>query len=215
MQWFDFGLPFGWEELSAVATAVAVIVALWANRKTTLQMRDTLRAQEQSKNLELFDKRVKIIHDVEEHQAVSDLEIQLLFTKQIVVAYEKLKKLKSEKDKYCDDLRTYKFLIEVACENAGEISPLPQIAQAKWIMEQLDFAKDRVEEYERLCKENEISSTYGSDNEEWRTYNYKTISDNIDMAQATIKECEEKLISEMRDFVQASIAPLIIKEGTV
>lgn len=215
MQWFDFDLPFGWEELSAVATAVAVIVALWANRKTTQQMRDALRAQEQSKNLELFDKRVKIIHDIEEHRDISDLEVQLLFTKEVVATYENLKKVKSEKDKCCDDLETYKFLIDVACENEGTSSPLPQIAQAKWIMEQLHYPQDRVEEYERLCKENEISSSYGASNEEWRTYNYKTISDNIDKAQESVKECEEKLIAEMRNFVKASIASLVIKEDEV
>ena len=75
MQWFDFGLPFGWEELSAVATATAVIVALWANRKTTLIMRDTLRAQEKSKYLELFEKRVQIMHCVENDEPFSDLEM--------------------------------------------------------------------------------------------------------------------------------------------
>ena len=73
MQWFNFCFPIGWDELSAIATSIAVIVALWENRKTTVQMRNSLRAQEQSKNLMLFEKRVKIIQSVEADQEVSDL----------------------------------------------------------------------------------------------------------------------------------------------
>lgn len=215
MNWFDFGLPFGWEELSAVATAIAVIVALWANRKTTLQMRDTLRAQEQSKNLELFDKRVRIIQSIIANQEVSDLEVQLLFNKEIVSIYENLQELKHEENAYRDDLETCKFLIDVACEQYNQPSPLHEIAQAKWIMEQLDYPQDKVAEYEKLCNDNEVSSSYGSDNNECRTYNYKTISDKIAETQGAITICRNKLVTEMTEFVQCSIAPLAAKEGSV
>ena len=212
MQWFNFCFPIGWNELSAIATSIAVIAALWGNRKTTVQMRNSLRAQEQSKNLMLFEKRVKIIQSVEADQEVSDLEIQLLFSDYIVSIYKNLKKLKSEKDSYCSDLKTYKFLIEDVYDELGIVSPLPEIEKVKWIMEELEYPQDKVEEYDKLCREHEISSTFGSESEEWRTYNYKTISDNIDNTQNSINRCRDNLVSEMSKFVQLSIASLL-KEG--
>lgn len=212
MQWFNFCFPIGWNELSAIATSIAVIAALWGNRKTTVQMRNSLRAQEQSKNLMLFEKRVKIIQSVEADQEVSDLEIQLLFSDYIVSIYKNLKKLKFEKDSYCSDLKTYKFLIEDVYDELGIVSPLPEIEKVKLIMEELEYPQDKVEEYVKLCREHEISSTFGSESEEWRTYNYKTISDNIDNTQNSINRCRDNLVSEMSKFVQLSIASLL-KEG--
>ena len=211
MQMFQFALPIGWQELSAIATTIAVVVALWANRKTTVQMKDTLRAQEQSKNIELFDKRVKIIHNIETDQEVSDLEVQLLFSDQIVAVYREFKELKLKKYGYNRDLDTYKFLIEEACINSDEPSPLREIAKAKWMMEQSDFSQDTVAEYESICKENEVSTSYGSYNDEWRTYNYKTISDSIHATQGSIDDCKTKLVTEMTEFVRRSIDSLVKK----
>lgn len=215
MQWLDFSLPFGWEELSAVATAIAVIVALRANRKTTLQMRDTLRAQEQSKNLELFDKRVKIIHDIEDDLEVSDLEVCLLFNQRIISVYYQLKKLKVQKQTYCKDLDIYKFLLddlEEYFDRPKDGKPLFELEKAKWIMEELDYPPDKVNKYEELCDAYKISSTFGSDSGEFKVYNYKTISDNIDKQQISIDFCKNKLVKMMSDFVRISIMSLLSNE---
>ena len=79
-------------------------------------------------------------------------------------------------------------------------------------MEELGYPQDKVDEYDRLSREYEVSSPLGSDSEEWRTYNYKTISDNIDNTQNSINRCRDNLVSEMSKFVQLSIASLL-KEG--
>lgn len=215
MQWFKFCLPIGWNELSAIATAFAVILALWSNHKTTQQMHDALRMQEQSKNIELFDKRVHIIRTLEIGDEPSDLEVRLLFNQNILNGYNKWKKLKAEQESYRDDLETYKFLISEACEAQGKPLPLRDIYSAKWIMEQSDFQEDTVKKYEDLCKDNEISSSYGSPNDEWRTYNFKTISDSINESQRVIDSCLKKLIVEMSSFVQTSITSLLAKKDAL
>lgn len=215
MQWFDFSMPIGWQELSAIATALAVILALWSNHKTTQQMRDTLRIQEQSKNLELFDKRVHIIHTLEIGEEPSALEVRLLFNQDIVNTYNDWKKLKAEQKSYRNDLKTYEFLISEACEAQDKPSPLHDIHSAKWIMEQSDFQEDKVKAYEDLCNDNEISSSYGSPNDEWRTYNFKTISDSINESQRAVEYSLRKLIDEMSSFVQTSITSLLAKKDAL
>lgn len=215
MQWFNFSLPIGWQELSAIATALAVILALWSNHKTTQQMYDALRMQEQSKNLELFDKRVNVIRTLEIGKEPSALEVQLLFNQNIVDSYTKWKKLKAELKSYRNDLKTYEFLISEACEAQDKPSPLRDIHSAKWIMEQSDFQEDKVKAYEELCNDNEISSSYGSPNDEWRTYNFKTISDSINESQRAVEDNLSKLIAEMSSFVQTSITSLLEKKDAL
>ena len=215
MQWFNFSFPIGWQELSAIATALAVILALWSNHKTTQQMHDALRMQEQSKNLELFDKRVNVIHTLEIGEEPSALEVQLLFNQNIVDSYNEWKKLEAKQKSYRNDLKTYEFLISEACEAQDKPSPLGDIHSAKWIMEQSDFQDDKVKAYEELCNDNEISSSYGSPNDEWRTYNFKTLSDSINESQRAVEDSLSKLIAEMSSFVQTSITSLLVKKDTL
>lgn len=57
---FNFTLPIGWNEVGVIATAVAVIVALFANRGAKKQLASALKIQEQSKNVSLFEQRIKV-----------------------------------------------------------------------------------------------------------------------------------------------------------
>lgn len=211
MQWFDFGLPFGWEELSAVATAVAVIVALWANRKTTLQMRDTLRAQEQSKNLELFEKRVQIMHCVENDEPFSDLEMKLLFPQEVSSVCAELRTMQKERERYEEDLKKYKFMLVYDSALKNEDSPIEELEYLKSVNDMPVHPEKASELYVKRCKETEITVP-GDSSEEKRVLNYNEITSGIENCTCRIEEHKTVLVSKMSEYVQKSIAPLDTKE---
>lgn len=212
MQWFDFGLPFGWEELSAVATAVAVIVALWANRKTTLQMRDSLHAQEQTKNLELFDKRLALIRAIELDQLILEVEIRLLFDEQIVIQFRKLQELKNDLKGYEDDLQRYDFLLAYNSALHGKNSPLQDIKDAQQAMVARGYTEELVSYYKQLCKDNEVVGASAT-NPQTRVFNYQSILNNIENSNHGVEMCKRQIISQMSEYTSQSITLLKTKEG--
>jgi len=63
--------PFGWDEIGilcsiigTVATIIAVCVAIRANKQTAESLRYSLRMQEQSKNLNLYESRMRVLLNI-------------------------------------------------------------------------------------------------------------------------------------------------------
>ena len=78
------------------ATVVAVIIALCANHKATEQLQKTIEMQEQSKNVELFDRREKLVRDIQSGEGVPEISLKLLFNEEIVLMYKKWRELAME-----------------------------------------------------------------------------------------------------------------------
>lgn len=74
---FDF--PIGWNELGVIATVLAVIVALYSNRKATKQLKSALEIQEQSKNVGLLDKRIELTEKIRSNKSVPEWTLRVLF----------------------------------------------------------------------------------------------------------------------------------------
>lgn len=74
---FDF--PIGWNELGVIATVLAVIVALYSNRKATKQLKSALEMQEQSKNVGLLDKRIELAEKIRCNKSVPEWTLRVLF----------------------------------------------------------------------------------------------------------------------------------------
>lgn len=88
---FKFTLPIGWDELGVIATVLAVIVALYANRKATQELKSALKMQEQSKNVSLLDKRIELAEKIQTGKSVSELTLQVLFNDEIFKHYNAVK----------------------------------------------------------------------------------------------------------------------------
>ena len=52
--------------LGTIATVAAVFVAIVANCKSNQSLKYSLKMQEQAKNVDLFDRRISIITDIQE-----------------------------------------------------------------------------------------------------------------------------------------------------
>lgn len=75
----NFDLPIGWDELGVIATVLAVIVALYSNRKATKQLKSALEIQEQSKNVGLLDKRIELTEKIRSNKSVPEWTLRVLF----------------------------------------------------------------------------------------------------------------------------------------
>lgn len=89
--------------LGVFATVAAVVVALRANRKATEQLQKTIEMQEQSKNVELFDKREALIKSIQSGKNASIISLELLFNEEIVLMYKKWHKLMIEENLALND----------------------------------------------------------------------------------------------------------------
>ena len=86
----------GWNEagvigtfLGAIATFSAVVVALCANGQAKKQLKSALEMQEQSKNVELMDKRIALAESIQKGHEVSEMSLKILFDDEIVNCYLK------------------------------------------------------------------------------------------------------------------------------
>lgn len=105
---FDFSVPITWSDiisaLSMIATVATVIVALNANYKSTQQLKSALKMQEQTKNVELMEKRVELVEDIQKDKTISKLTLKLLFTEEIKNSYESWRLLVDKSNKAQNDL---------------------------------------------------------------------------------------------------------------
>ena len=212
MQWFNFCFPIGWDELSAIATSVAVFIALMANYSSNKQLKKALQMHEQSKGIELLDKRIAWVRKIESDNISSDLEFSILFNGEINRYFSKLKMLKDELKKLENDLVIYDDFLCEAYPDTDENSPIALIRKAEGKVLFFEFSEDKVREFEDLCKQYEVRTTYGASEGEYRTYNYKTITDSIQEKKEAINSCKTELTDAMLEFIGNSIEPLV-KEG--
>lgn len=91
----SFTCPIGWNELGVIATVVAVVVALAANKSARKQLVKALEMQEQSKNVGLLEQRIKVVDSIQEDDLISETTVKLLFDESILNCYQKLKKSKN------------------------------------------------------------------------------------------------------------------------
>lgn len=212
MQLFNFTLPIGWDELSAVFTTLAVIVALLANHNSNKQLKSTLQMHEQSKSVELLDKRIGLLRKIEADNISVGLEIQVLFNEKITENFRTLKKLHNDLQEYGKELETYSELLREAYDKPNEEDPIFLLNQAEAKMAFLEYSQDAVDEFEELCRKYEVRSTLGVPEGECKTYNYKEISNSIATTKNSISTCKAKLIEDMMTFIKKSLEPLVKEE---
>lgn len=173
---------------SALATISAVIVALFANKNATRQMREALKIQEQNKNVELFDKRVFIIEELKKTDInFQELEvyIKLLYNKKIVEEFTKLLECNNRKSNIENDLNYFKFLAQADDKTYGIYEKVQEIECISG-----EWSKQIEEEYEENIRK---LSIYAQDEQgNYRQYEYKSLSkelDNVSKKFLNMKNC--------------------------
>jgi len=206
-----FKLPIGWDELGAIATSAAVIVALAANRKATKQLRSALKMQEQSKNVELLDRRVDMAEKIQLNNTVPELTLQLLFDEEILKHYQMWRTHITEKVYAENDLQN--FISEsstLSLEGKDEETVFSRIREYEYQMSMYDCPQHVHDEYEKFCNTHEIRQGYGIDGEPI-TSNYLAIKNRLYKAVEEAKKEQETTIRLMKEFISKSIQSIDTK----
>ena len=206
---FCFTSPIGWNEIGSIATAIAVIVALAANKSSRKQLIKALEMQEQSKNVELLEQRINVIDCIQADNPVSETTIKILFDKSILGYYQALKKQKEKYEAARNDETTFFQAVEETKEFRGPDNDIAsRISEYEQFMERPDCPTRIIQNYEEYCKQNEQwwSATGLSDDRQM--YNHAEIRERMINAAQCINGTKSTLIKAMEEYVANSIAPV-------
>ena len=196
-----------------IATVAAVIVAIVANCKANQSLKYSLKMQEQSKNIDLFEKRLAVIDEIKEKTKVSKLHLGLLFNDSIVSEYNKMLDFWNEHANAYHDLNVYSDAIEVMDGEGGYTSPMAELEDAERTLEELGYPADKVKSFDALCDKYQISHSESGENKDIKIYNYKELSGRIASTKCQFDDQKKSLIDLMQHFVKDSISPIGKKGG--
>lgn len=189
--------------ISSFATVAAVIVALYANKKSNEQLLKALEMHEQSKSVELFEKRMECVRKVRTEHFPSEEDIAILFDSDVQEAFASLLQKKRNLNQYNKDLKQYDRILQHEYPKPEIDSPMALLKKAEW-----DWRNGDTKEFEKLCKKYErpIPAMLSHDGE--KVYNYSQIIKKIDSAKKDVDSEYDKLLDRMLTFIKKSIEPL-------
>lgn len=213
----DLGLPLTWGDLGSIATALAVIVALFANHNSNKQLQKTLQMHEQTKNIDLLNERIEIIDAIKSNHWISDLKFQILFDENIIELKKEWDRIKQEIAEYKYYLGEYESRLEETSSDRGPDSPMNQIqdaerdcSEAEPIFDQpeSDEYKSRCQKFQKICEKYALKIQVPGTENKWRLCNYQELTKSINSAEKKAEQAKQKLQDAMISFVQESIKPL-------
>lgn len=205
----DLAFPIGWSEIGVIATALAVIVALFANRSAKKQLTNALKMQEQSKNVSLLELRTKAIDAICEGLPVSNSSMKALFNENIYAVYEALCEAKNRYQVAKSDEDT--FFEAVSSES--DITPSKEnikdrIQEYEMFIDRPDCPQKIKDDYVEYCGKNEEWWSITGLSDDRRMYNHAEIRDRMIKSRQDIEKYTEQLVELMEKFVASSIAPI-------
>lgn len=208
---FRITFPIGWDELGVIATVLAVVVALVANKKASEQLKSALEMQEQSKNVGLLDKRVELAEAIQSGKSVSEMTLRVLFNDEIVKHYKAWKNYLTKKVYAEHDLdRFYAEFRE--SDGAGGYITGAKDKFEKFMsdMSRPDCPQQVFDDYEKYCSHHVIYLPYGEDGKSI-PYNHSVITNRISDAIVNAKK-EQKLTLELAEkYISNSIKQIETK----
>lgn len=204
-------ISFVIDTLCMIATVAAVIVAICANKTSSKSLKYSLKVQEQSKNVDLFDKRVSLAEDLKSGKSISELSLKLLFDDKIFEEYEELKKVYEEKKALEHDRSVYIQNVREPDGAGGFYNPVEDIAELEAKMESYGKTEESKKEFEELCKKHQIYYSESGNPEDTKCYNYSEISEKIGNCTIKAKKQLDKVLEEMEESIGDSISSIKLK----
>lgn len=192
----------------AVATVFAVIVALVANHKSSKAIKISLKIHEQSKNIDLYDKRLELYEDVKNNKNVSDIAVRLLFDKKIVNIYEKMISYrKKQRESYSNKKWAENFAEEIVREQRLEDFS-SKILEFKSKMSNPECPDNVFDEYRTYCDKFEVVHSFSGKDEDLKVYNYYKCEEQEDKYKELADEKQKELLELIAKFIKESISPI-------
>ena len=212
---FDSTIPITWADIinivSTLAALAAVAVSLVANGKASKSLRYSLKMQEQSKSIDLFDKRVAIIEEIKQNNKASRLHLELLFNKSIINEYDTMLKHFQTWRNAHHDLNIYLDLIKEYDEDRF-LSFMDEIEDAERRLE-TENSSDAEKYFEDLCKKYEIFYNETKEPEGEKIYNYNDLTAEMALTERQFNDQKKVLLDLMQRFIYESILPIDMEGG--
>lgn len=199
--------------LGAIATVAAVVVALFANRNANKQLKAALQIQEQSKNVDLFDRRVELVQQIEHDELIYKPALVALFTSDIVSIFDAMQNTLTARKTAEHDLKVYYDKTRTADGEGGFVSIKEEIEDRLSELTRHNFSVDMEQEFVDFCNSKSIYYSETTQDEDYKKYNYIEIQDRIDTFQTKYESQKRILLEAMHDFISKSIKPLDAKGG--
>lgn len=209
---FDGTVPVTWADvisiISTIIAFIAVIVAIVANYKASQSLDYSIKIQEQSKNVDLFDKRTSLIREIKKTDKTSRLLLELLFNESIAKEYDDMLNIRQAHLDAKHDLNVYRQNLKESDGEGGFLSPMAEIEDAENKLEELEYPPDEVKKFEELCGKHEMFYSETGKEEDFKLYNYNELTKKIESTEREFENQKEDLLKQMKHFIAASISPI-------
>ena len=197
------------EVVGVIATVAAVIVALVANKKATDSLKLSLKIQEQSKNVDLYEKRLALFEKIKSKTNLSHhTEVNLLFNKKIIECYEYMIAYRKKQHEYNKDkMLSENFANEIVREQGLEDFKT-KIIEFKSKMSYPDCPDSVFDEYKAYCDTFEVVHSFSGLDDDLKTYNYYKCEELEDKYRCLADEEQAKLLDLIENFIKKSISPI-------
>lgn len=175
--------------VSSILTLLALFVAVRGNFLASKALKDALKIQEQGKNVDLFEKRVALLDEIDKGNLEAckkrKYEIDLLFDDEIDRQVKQVVKCMDALHSAECDMAVYE---ELSIKDDGFGGQYKDIAEEKSAEMKCCTCDDTqaYNEFAALCKRKEKWYSPYPEVEEYKTYNYQEISERIIKCRTTI-----------------------------
>lgn len=198
-------LSLGIEIVGMFASIGAVFAAIRANRTATKTLEQSLSMHEQTKNVDLFDKRVSLIDEIASIGKTSEMHLKMLFTESILQKYREYLICLNKANAIEADLRIYIDRMSEIDGDGDYSSPIAELQDAEQMLEKSDYPSDKVEKYELLCQKYQATGVELGKPEDTRIYNYALLTQELSSLTKMYISQQEELQQLMQDYVSESI----------
>lgn len=199
-----------WDRIGVIATVAAVIVALYANTKSTKQLIAALKIQEQSKNVELLGKRFELLERMRLKGGLSETALRVLFNDEILSHYINWENHMSEKKNAEFDKKKFFEMCREPDGAGGFVNTIrDRIEQYEINMGRPDCPQNVFIEYETFCNDN--SFTQRDEEGNIINYNYSDIQGRIAKANEEAENELTMILYLMEKFISDSLRPIELK----
>lgn len=208
--------------ISSIAMVATVIVALCANRQSNKQLKSALEMQEQSKNIELYEKRLEIIKIIYQFKIGMGMEeIQMLPIKirilynndeKIMEKFEKLKEYCIDVDKAEEDKKRFISATNKSDGMGGHINLKDEIEEFERRLERNDYDKTAEEPFKKFCDDHICQITNPETNTA-ETVNYYDIHSRLEESYIGYFDTRRELIELMEQFINNGLQPITKDKG--
>ena len=208
--------------VSSLAMVATVIVALYANRQSNKQLKSALQMQEQSKNIELYEKRIEIIKTIYQFKIGMGMEeihmlpikIRILYNndEKIMEKFEKLKEYCIDVDKAEEDKKRFISATNKPDGIGGYDTLKDKIEEFESRLGRNDYDKTAEEPFKKFCDDHICQITNPETNTA-ETVNYYNIHCRLKESYIGYFDTQKELIDLMEQFINNGLQPITKDKG--